>query len=235
MQAFFDALPVAYRKLASLPDRFRPSNSRLIEQYFSSGVTKKLHLGCGFHVLPNWLNTDLVPSREVAYLDLTKRFPFESATFDYVFSEHAIEHIPYEKGLGMLQESFRVLRPGGKIRIVTPDFAFLKSLYEPEKNELQKSYLAWAKERWLGGRSCANLEIHVINNFFRNWGHQFIYDASSLTAALLAAGFSNVSRCRVNESENTELRGLENETRMPVGFLQLESIVLEAQKVGPQA
>ena len=62
-------------------------------------------------------------------IDITKKFPFVSSTFDYVFSEHMIEHIKYQDGLKMLNESFRVLKPSGKIRISTPDLQFLLDLY----------------------------------------------------------------------------------------------------------
>jgi predicted SAM-dependent methyltransferase len=217
---------------APLPNRLRRSNSRLIRQYGSSGSPKKLHLGCGFNVLPGWLNTDLESSDTVVYLDLTKKFPLENDTFDYVFTEHAIEHIPYEHGLGMLREAFRVLRPGGKIRVVTPDFAFLKALYSPQKTPLQEAYIAWANAQWLNGSAPAYAEMHVTNNFFRNWGHQFIYDQPSLTGALETAGFTGIKRFELNESDDAVYRGLENETRMPPGFLRLESIVLEAVKAG---
>ena len=208
----------------------RRSSSRMIRQYLSSDSLKKLHLGCGPNILPGWLNTDIEPSDVIAYLDLTERFPLEDDTFDYVFSEHAIEHVQYAQGIGMLREAFRVLRPGGKIRVVTPDFAFLKALHDPEKSALQKAYLAWASELWVGGIATPYTEMHVINVFFRNWGHQFIYDQASLAGALETAGFIGIKRCEVSESDDPECRALENETRMPPGFLRMDSIVLEAVK-----
>jgi predicted SAM-dependent methyltransferase len=44
--------------------------------------------------MSSWLNTDLLPiNRDVVYLDATRRLPFRNDQFDYVFSEHTIEHI----------------------------------------------------------------------------------------------------------------------------------------------
>ena len=60
---------------------------------------KGLHIGCGNHVLPNWWNTDLVPySSHVMGMDATGRFPFPDESFDRVYSEHMIEHVPLEGG-----------------------------------------------------------------------------------------------------------------------------------------
>jgi len=223
-------------KLVRLPSMpIPPGNARLIQQYVSSATPKKLHLACGPHTLPGWLNTDIEASETTAYLDLTERFPLDNDTIDYVFTEHGIEHIPYAQGLGMLREAFRVLRPGGKIRVVTPDFEFLKALHNPEKSDVQKAYIASSIEQWLGGSAPPYPEMHVINNFFRNWGHQFIYDEPSLTDALATAGFTGIKRCELNKSDDPVFRNLENDTRMPDGFLDLESMILEAVKAGPQA
>ena len=221
---------ILYSKALLLPDRLRPSNSRLISEYVTSGGLKKLHLGSGPNALPGWLNTDLHSSRAVAYLDLTETFPLKSDIFDYVFTEHVIEHIGYSQGVEMLREAHRVLKPGGKIRVVTPDFAFLIALHSGDKSSIHKAYISWANEQFLGGCAPPYAEMHVINNFVRDWGHQFIYDEPSLTGALHAAGFAHAKRYGINESDDSIFRGLENETRMPHGFLRLESIVLEAIK-----
>src|SRR5215216_3456181 len=97
----------------------------------SAPPSRKLHLGCGKHSLAGWLNTDMneCPASSIIKLDATKPFPFEPGSFAYVFSEHMIEHIPFKDGTSMLKECFRVLQPGGKIRIATPDFRFLVNLY----------------------------------------------------------------------------------------------------------
>jgi len=51
-----------------------------------------------------------------------------------------------------------------------------------------------------------------------------------LRTALTAAGFVSVVRRDVNQSEQPELRGLENEGRLPPDFLHLETLVLDATR-----
>jgi predicted SAM-dependent methyltransferase len=204
-------------------------NARIIAPYMAAHGVRKLHVGCGYHLLPGWLNGDLWrcdPS--VLWLDACARYPFPDASLDHVFSEHVIEHMPLDQGRAMLAECHRVLRPGGRIRIATPDLRFLWALHAPEKTELQRRYLAWSVEHLL--KTDAATDAMVINNFFRDWGHCFIYDQETLTRALTAAGFVDVVACPLGESEEPHLRGLENEARMPPGFLRLETLVLEARR-----
>ena len=190
-----------------------------------------LHLGCGKHLLAGWLNSDLRadPCRGVIGVDATRRLPFDDGVFERVFSEHMIEHIPYSSGVQLVEECFRVLRPGGVIRISTPDFRFLVNLYLGSSRGIRADYVRWSTERfipWADGYD----PLFVANNFVRCWGHQFIYDEEVLGRVMEAAGFRMVSRRRVQESAYPALRNLENSGRMPPGFLELESVILEGKK-----
>lgn len=203
----------------------------VIETYLQQPGVRKLHLGCGGNLLSGWLNTDLEPgSPNIARVDLTERLPFEDACFDYMFSEHVIEHLSYSQGLGMLCECHRVLRPGGRIRISTPDLAFLVGLYAAEKSDVQWRYIDWATASFIR-KAPVIADTFVINNFVRDWGHTFIYDEKVLRVSLYKAGFRAVTRCALNDSSDENLCNLENEERMPPGFLRLETFTLEASKV----
>ena len=201
----------------------------LAEQYLQRAGEKKLHLGCGRNVLDGWLNSDFYPTLAgVIHLDATKAFPLPPDSFDYIFSEHIIEHVSYNDGLAMLKESFRILKPGGKVRISTPDLKFLIDLYSEPKTPLQNEYIQWATETFT--KTSEKLDTIVINNFVRDWGHQFIYDPKTLKRSLEFAGFMDIERFAINQSNDPALRDLENASRMPPGFLQLESFTVEATK-----
>jgi predicted SAM-dependent methyltransferase len=206
------------------------SGDPLIQGYLSAPGLKKLHLGCGKNALPGWLNTDLEPvAPGIVRVDLTQTLPFPDATFDYVFSEHVIEHLSYAHGQVMLRECYRVLKPGGRLRISTPDLAFLVALYSPQKTELQRRYIKWATKEFFRSAPYAE-DTFVINNFVRDWGHTFIYDEKVLRDSLRNASFQSIERCELKESVDPNLRELENDTRMPPGFLEMESFTLEAVK-----
>ena len=219
-----------YKNLV-LRKRRRPGvNHSIIERYFSEHEERKLHLGCGRNMIDGWLNSDFIPLRDdVLFLDVTNRFPFENDTFDYIFCEHMIEHISYADGFTMLSECQRVLKNNGKIRISTPDLEFLIDMYQDNKSELQLDYMKWSTENYINHAPYPS-DTFVINNFVRNWGHLFIYDEKTLRSSFERAGFGNILRRKLNESEYEALQDLENEERMPSGFLQLESFTMEGAK-----
>lgn len=154
----------------------------------------------------------------------------DAESFDYVFSEHMIEHIPYTGGVNMLREIYRILRPGGKLRISTPDMQFLVRLLSGETSELESAYVDWVTNEFAPFAHTSHKNIFVVNNFFYNFGHTFIYDKTLLKDLLSDAGFSVIKEVEISKSDDTELNGLENEAKLPDGFLRLESMIFEATK-----
>jgi predicted SAM-dependent methyltransferase len=210
---------------------FAIKRRQLAKKYFKSHEILKLQLGCGPSPLPHWLNTDIdiALSKEALFLNAAKKFPFDDCKFSYVYSEHLIEHLEYDKGLHLVQECYRVIKPGGKLRVATPDLNFLIELYQEDKTELQKRYIVWAVKRFsdFGVYS----DTFVVNNFFRLWDHKFIYDFKTLKQVLEKSGFTNITECRVGESDDENLQNLESHAR-EIGdeFNRLESLVIEATK-----
>lgn len=240
----------------------------VVAGYLATHPVRRLQIGCGGNLLGGWLNSDLNPVRslgvylatrqdgrtrgsvgpggrealhplkDIIFLDATKALPFPDETFDYVFSEHMIEHICYQDAMRLIEEVYRILKPGGRVRISTPDLRFLIDLYEQDKSEVQRRYLAWAAGAFLSDTKLPNipseveaLDAFVINNFVRNWGHQFIYDHKTLASALTRCGFCGVTRWQPGESDDEDLRGIESHgCRISEDFNRLESIVLEASK-----
>ena len=84
-------------------------------------------------------------------------------------------------------------------------------------------YIKWATDQFVPWASRPS-SAFVINNFVRDWGHIFIFDEPTLSEAFELAGFENTKSCFLGP--------LENKSRMPDGFLELESFTLEGTKPG---
>lgn len=225
LKTYRNVVPEGTEKQITISQR-----SRLIADYLRAHDVVKINIGCGDNLLDGWLNTDLsVMNRGgVVYLDATERMPFENATVDFIFSEHMIEHISYIEGYRFLEECLRVLKPGGFIRITTPSYEFLNELYNDQTGKFQK-YMQWSVEQWVGGE--ITTPAVVVNNFVRNWGHQFIYDAVTLMRVLDKIGYVEMEQCEVGKSRQPTLQDLEGHSeQMPFEFNLTETMVIEARK-----
>ena len=186
------------------------TDRRIIDDYFKEHKVRKLNIGCGPNAFNGWFNSNYYPqSAQIIHLDATEPFPFDNDIFDYVYSEHMIEHISWHEGLFMLRECRRVLKPGGTIRIATPNLEVLIGLYSYNGDPLNERYIKWITDRYLNGINVYKASF-VINNAFRDWGHQFLYDGELIEIAMQEAGFMNMHRCSPGESDDENLRGIES-------------------------
>lgn len=105
-----------------------------------------LNVGSGGHSLPGFVDLD-VPSPSYDHLR-TQPFtpydirqdpmPFADSSVDVIYSSHVIEHVEDRHVLTFLSEASRVLKPGGVLRIATPDAEFLWDV-----SGFMNSYWTW--------------------------------------------------------------------------------------------
>ena len=164
----------------------------------------KLHLGCGTNILKGgWANIDLSGGLNVIKWDCTKRLPVKSGTIRLIFSEHFLEHINMQEGRKFLSECYRVIQPGGVLRISTPNL----------KKCIDEYLLGYASE-WRNIEYSENTgplytPCRMMNESMRLWGHKFVYDLEELNKLLKEIGFSSVTEVAWHESKHEELKNIE--------------------------
>lgn len=88
------------------------------------------NIGAGNFKVDGWVNVDM-PSEHYASFqeqsgmlayDLTQRMPLpvQAGSAEIVYSSHTIEHVDNAAVMNLLREAYRVLKPGGVLRLTTP-------------------------------------------------------------------------------------------------------------------
>jgi len=200
----------------------------VISTYLASHPVKKLQLGAGPVGLDGWLNTDLRPRHaNDIFLDARDPFPFDDATFDYIFAEHFVQDLPYQITKSMLRECCRVLKPGGKIRLAVPNLWSFANLCGGNRTEPFQSHIRWYVDNYFSGAD-GYAGGFVVNNLMREV--QFLFDPETLRLALEKGGFDAVVECPVGHSDDEHLRNLESHGKVLgcEAVNQFETLVMEA-------
>ena len=93
-------------------------------------VPRLLNVGCGQRFHSAWTNVDLEPiDPAIQQFDITKGLPFEDQQYDAVYHSHVLEHLDPSDGERLLSDCYRVLKPGGILRIVIPNLEQIATLY----------------------------------------------------------------------------------------------------------
>lgn len=195
-----------------------------------------LHIGCSHIKLKGWFNSDIECDKGVYYLNAGCIYPFPNSSFKYIYSEHLFEHLNWQQELTMLSECHRVLKENGRMRIAMPNMEFLIDLYLHPERESNKRYLEWSTKSFLpevlefyGSKSF--LPEYVINNFFKNWGHQIIHTPHEFVQLAKRCGFHNIKPFNIGKSDTEELENIEHHGyTIPKWANEMETFIFEMTK-----
>jgi SAM-dependent methyltransferase len=115
--------------------------------------------------------------RRIAYLDLTRPFPFRDGSIEAVLASHVLEHLTVEEAHSCVAEIRRVLAPEGVVRVAVPDLDAVIAAYDPRDPDAFLDGLLQGRER--------STSRH------RHWWN---YNETSMRALLEGAGFPSVER-----------------------------------------
>lgn len=174
-------------------------------------MSTRINVGCGQSPTPGWVNFDNSltvwmagfwwiprPKTKRAFADKVReagirwadatRLPVATGSLEVVYSSHMMEHMDrVEAGL-FLDDAFRVLRPGGIIRLVLPDLrpkaeayvrdgdadAFMQAMLTGMTRP--HTFTEWLKHAFVGPRD-----------------HLWMYDGASLCRLLARHGFRDAA------------------------------------------
>ena len=90
----------------------------------------KLHVGCGTHKIPGWVNIDSVPECKPDLVhDLAQPLPYADLSVDEIKADGVLEHFDKYARYLVLGDWARVLSIGGIVHLGVPDFKKLLFRY----------------------------------------------------------------------------------------------------------
>jgi hypothetical protein len=180
----------------------------------------KLEIG-GLTARDGWVVTNVSAVTKL-FLDATSRWPVEDGAISHVYADNVIEHIPLDGVREMFREAHRCLRPGGVIRLVTPDMRKHIELYlrgqESVDGEVANTYRA------IGVR--IDHPIDLVRIPIAEFKHYegTAWDFASLEAELLRAGFHSVTEHPAGESGEAALNNLDIRTNEGGAQMSVEAV-----------
>lgn len=90
-----------------------------------------LNIGSGIEHRKGWVNLDINEDTNPDKVADIRKLPYPDSTVDRIYLHHVLEHISGDLA-NVMQELYRVLKPGGSLEIHVPHFAFHGAHCHPE-------------------------------------------------------------------------------------------------------
>jgi GT2 family glycosyltransferase len=142
----------------------------------------RLNMGCGPFPMEGFINIDQFDHVNPDLVGDITALPYEPGTVSEIYAGHVLEHFIFEEGMSALRYWYSLLKPGGLISVVVPDYDYLVKEYAanptPERlREFNDTY---------------------IYSGIQPSPHLYAYSADLLEVVMRDAGFINLVRMPVN-------------------------------------
>jgi predicted SAM-dependent methyltransferase len=150
----------------------------------------KLNLGCWDRIIPGFINIESqdIPGVDIV-ADVKNLKMFEDSTVELIYASHVIAYFDQFEIIDVFAEWKRVLRPGGTLRVSTPNLLSLISIYEMSL-------------------SVDKIKGPLYGRMFGSQGlifHRQIFDQDALTKLFVECGFENVEDWDWRKTEHAKI------------------------------
>ncbi|RLF36209.1 MAG: hypothetical protein DRM99_03200 [Thermoplasmata archaeon] len=164
----------------------------------------KLNLGCGGDYKKGYLNVDAFDDTIADEIMSATDLKIEDNSVEEILMSQVIEHFGIARSLYVLSECLRVLKPGGKLIIETPDIRKSFEIYLKGEREDRKNILPW-----IYGVDIPGMQ------------HRFCFPDDLLEEELEKIGFINVEKSYFEFDEYEPILRVDCEKPQEQSFLQL--------------
>jgi len=166
---------------------------------------------------------------KIRLVDISRELPLSDNSVDFVYCSQALEHFEYWQTENILGEMYRILKPGGIVRVSVPDIDKMVQLYLEENKDNPSDAARNLNLLWWGHEKDVkpeNFLIKLSHHFIRP--HQWQYNKASMEELLKKVDFRKITLRSFRRGRVPGLKGVELEIHRD------HSLFLEAQKSNVQ-
>jgi hypothetical protein len=213
--------------------RYTRLSYQRLQKFFEASPVERLHVGCGLNVLNGWCNVlcewrlayaevKTVNEAQVLNYNLLGEWPWPESSVRYVAGAHFIEHIDLNHCVAFCSQAFKVLKPGGVIRLSCPDLEiYARNYLEGNSKFFDNEYI---KKACVFKTALVPSQIFAAKAYDSGGAHKWFHDFSSLKSVLERVGFTNIRKVGRLEGRTPDLELLELPGR------EVETVYVEAEK-----
>ncbi|HWB54607.1 MAG TPA: methyltransferase domain-containing protein [Tepidisphaeraceae bacterium] len=189
--------------------------------------------GCGLCAPDGWLNFDASPTLRaqrmpiigrvigsrlgpafpaaVRYGDIRAGLPVPDGSCAGVYCSHVLEHLALSDFRKALANTYRILRPGGRFRLIMPNLRLLAEEYMAADNA--DAAIQFMMESCLGQRQRPHGFKGMLHEWIGNAQHRWMWDYPSLERELRQTGFINIRPAKMGDSGDAHFAACEEANR----------------------
>lgn len=159
----------------------------------------KIEVGSGGYPQPGYFHIDVderMPDLQAVCRMGDEQIPLNDGSVGEILSNHSIEHVSWLKVDFVVKDWCRVMAPGGKLFLRTPDLEFICKTYMGKKttresvtdeSAMVERFGNWGPAEW------ANVKLFAGQNYAGNF-HYLCFDFAMLKSLLSRNGFEKIER-----------------------------------------
>ena len=183
---------------------------------------KLVYVGCGHHRMKGFVHAEISISKDKSgppeiLADMTERIPLDNDSVDLVFSRATLEHLTYRELINHFLECFRILKPGGYVRMVVPSFDMIIKEY--------KEKIYWPDFEKHPDFPNENYVDTFISTILYH-DHYYLHNFNTLSRALEKTGFDGPREC---DPGDTAVDNAQEEI-LKAEIARFGEIIVEAKK-----
>jgi predicted SAM-dependent methyltransferase len=212
--------------------RFSHFNDIFLNSFIRSKSVDKLHMGCGQVLLSGWCNIMYERGKEYGNpkmhngarflnYDLLAPWLWMENSIRNIAAAHFIEHLNLDQCLEFCAKAYKILSPGGVLRLSCPDLEIYARNYCAGNTTFFNDEKI---KKYCFTRQARTKSQIFASKAYDNGAHKWFHDFPSVRDVMERCGFSSIRKCNRLEGQTPDLQLLELPER------EIESLYVEGKK-----